>query len=315
MLHPHEIEISVVIPVFLSSGCIDELVERLKTSLSSLEVKFEVILVDDGSPDDSWALVARQCSLNTWLKGIRLSRNFGQHYAITAGLEAATGTWIVVMDCDLQEDPNDIERLYRTALEGYDLVLAKREGRTDSGPRIFFSRFFYALLNMLLDKSFDTRIGTLRIMSKRLSQHYLSLHERIRLFGPLVEWFGFPTTAISVQSHPSRRGRSSYTWRKLIRLAGDSLVLSSDKVLRVTMCGGLGVAAFSLLGGVYLLLTSLYARSPVLGWTSIIVTLTFFSGISVSLIGLIGLYLGKLLEEVRHRPLYVVESRLNHGEG
>ena len=305
--------ISIVVPVYLGESCLAELHRRAVESVTPLldGRTFELILVDDASPDDSWERARGLASADARVKALRFTRNFGQHHAITAGLQSSRGDWVVVMDCDLQDRPEDIKKLYATAREGYDCVVGLRAQSGDPLLRRLISRGFYALFGFLVGRSIDPRIGSFRIISRRAVDRYLEFHERVRLFGNLMEWLAFPTADVEVSHDASARGYSGYTAGKLLKLAFESALLHSERLLRITVYGGFLCAAGSFGFGLYVFVSGLFYRSPIQGWTSLIVSIFFFSGVMITMLGLIGLYIGKTLEEIRARPLYVVRDSLN----
>lgn len=300
---PH---LSIVIPVFNAEACLNELYGRIREAVTPLDRDFELLLVDDASPDGSWPAVEKLAQADPRVKGLRFTRNFGQHYAISAGVEHAQGEWLVVMDCDLQDRPEDIPALYAKAREGYDVVLA-RHPRT-RGLKRLVPRLFYGLMRSLSDVDFDETVGNFRILSKRVAKNFLRMREQLRFFGGMIGWLGFPTAEIRVTRDERAGGRSGYSLRKLFKLANDTIIAYSDRPLRMCVRFGFAIAAFSFLyGSVYLVRCLLYG-SPVMGWTSLIVSLYFLSGIIIVTLGIIGLYLGKTFEESKKRPLYVVRQ-------
>ncbi|MEI6437701.1 MAG: glycosyltransferase family 2 protein [Candidatus Omnitrophota bacterium] len=298
--------ISIVVPVYRAEDCLPELYRRLKESLHTISDDFEIVLVEDASPDHSWDVIAGLARADKRVKGVRLSRNFGQHYAITAGLDHCDGDWIVVMDCDLQDRPEEIPRLYRKALEGYDVVLAVRTGRRDSPMKCLTSWLFYKFFSYLSDIDYDPRVGNFRIISRRVRQNLLLIRERLRFFGGMVKWVGFSTASIEVD-HASRfKGETTYTFRKLLTLTMDIIIAYSDKPLRITIGFGFMMALFSFIMGCHIMLRALIHASPVAGWSSLIVSLYFIGGIIIFILGIIGIYLGKTFDEAKKRPLYIV---------
>lgn len=307
---PH---LSVVIPVYLAEDCLPELYRRLKAALETVTHDYEILLVDDASPDGSWRVVRALAKDDKRVKGLRFSRNFGQHYAITAGLDRSDGEWTVVMDCDLQDLPEDIPRLYRKAREGYDVVQAKRVRRQDGASKILAARFFYRLFSWLSEIEYDKDVGNFRILSRKVVKSLLTMRERLRFFGGLVQWLGFLTASVEVEHARRFRGGSAYTFKKLWKLSTDAIIAYSDKPLRLSVQFGFVMAAVSFIAGVYLAVRALKQGSPVMGWPSLIVSLYFLGGIIISILGVIGIYLGKAFDEVKKRPLYVVaESTFAH---
>lgn len=300
---PH---ISVVIPVYRAEDCLEELYRRLVTALGGITPDFEIILVEDCGGDRSWEVIEALARRDPRVKGLQFSRNFGQHYGITAGLDRCDGDWVVVMDCDLQDRPEEIRRLYDRAQEGYEVVLARRGRRSDPLLKRLLSSAFYRLFRYLTDTDYDPQAGNFRIVSRKVVLHFRQLREQLRFFGALVAWMGFPTSAIDVQHAERHAGVSTYTVSKLWRLAAEAVVAFSDKPLRLTVRLGFAVAALAFGYGLYIVYRALVLGSPIQGWSSLIVSIYFTGGIIISTLGMLGIYLGKAFDEAKRRPLYIV---------
>lgn len=299
-------QISVVVPVYKAENCLDELYRRLKQSLEKISPDFEIVLVEDCGGDRSWEVIERLARQDARVKGIQFSRNFGQHYGITAGLDHCRGEWVVVMDCDLQDRPEEIPRLYAKAQEGYDIVLARRGHRKDPLMKRFTSWLFYKLFSYLADMDYDGETGNFRIMSRKVVESFRKMREQLRFFGGLVQWLGFPTASIEVQHAERHEGQSSYTFAKLWKLATETIIAYSDKPLRLAVRFGFLMAFLAFCYGVYTLIRAMLYDIPIMGWSSLIVSLYFIGGIIIALLGIIGIYLGKTFDESKKRPLYVV---------
>lgn len=304
--------ISVVIPVYKAEGCLQELFHRLKSSLETISFDFEIIMVEDCGGDRSWDIIRELALQDKRLKGIQFSRNFGQHYGITAGLDHATGDWIVVMDCDLQDQPEEIPQLYRKAKEGFDVVLAKRSMRKDPFLKRMSSWIFYRMLNYLSGMHYDGRAGNFRIISKSVADSFRCFREQLRFFGGLVEWIGFPTTSIEVAHAPRFAGKSTYTFKKLRKLAIDTIIAFSDRPLKLAVQLGFMMSIISFLIGIAIIYRKIFYGSPVTGWASLIVSIYFIGGIIIGILGIIGVYLGKTFDETKKRPLYVIRRKTEH---
>jgi dolichol-phosphate mannosyltransferase len=307
--------ISVVIPVYKAERILDELYHRLRDALEPLSPHFEIVLVEDCGGDRSWEVIERLAAADPRVVGLQFSRNFGQHYGITAGMDQCRGDWVVVMDCDLQDAPEEIPRLYAKAQEGYDVVLALRGERQDPPLKRFTSWLFYRLFSYLADIDFDGDSGNFRIMSRQVVKNFNRMREQLRFFGGHVQWMGFPTTGIRVQHAERADGKSTYTFAKLWKLAADTIIAYSDKPLRMAARLGLSMAAVSMGFGAYILVRSLIDRSPIPGWSSLIVSLYFIGGLIIGILGILGVYLGKTFDESKKRPLYIVRrATANAGE-
>lgn len=300
--------ISVVIPVYKAEDCLHELYDRLVNSLETISKDFEIILVEDCGGDRSWDIIVELAQQDKRVKGIQFSRNFGQHYGITAGLDHCDGDWVVVMDCDLQDRPEEISRLYAKAQEGYDVVLARRGMRQDPTLKRLTSWLFYRLFNNLAELNYDAQVGNFRIISRKVVDSFRLMREQLRFFGGLIDWLGFTTTSINVKHAPRLTGKSTYTFYKLWKLATDTTIAYSDKPLRLSIKLGFFISFMAFLVGAYLFCRVLIYGSVVTGWSSLIVSLYFLGGIIISNIGIIGIYLGKTFDETKKRPLYIIRN-------
>ena len=298
--------ISVVIPVYRAESCLEELYRRLKAALEPLTADFEIMLVEDCGGDRSWPLIVALAQRDPRVKGIQFSRNFGQHYGITAGLDRCNGDWVVVMDCDLQDRPEEIPRLYAKAQEGHEIVVARRGKRSDPLLKRFSSWLYYSVFSWLADMNYDPQAGNFRILSRKVINNYRNMRERSRFFGSLINWMGFPFTSIDVQHDERFAGDSSYTFGKLWRLGAETIIAYSDKPLRIAVRLGFFIATCAFLYGLYILFLALFHGSPVTGWSSLIVSIYFMGGVIVAILGILGIYLGKTYDETKCRPLYVI---------
>lgn len=305
---PH---ISVVIPVYKAEGCLEELYSRLKTSLETFTTDFEMVLVEDCGGDQSWPMILDLAQRDARVRGIQFSRNFGQHYGITAGLDHCDGDWVVVMDCDLQDRPEEIPRLYAKAREGYDVVLARRGQRNDPAFKRFTSWFFYKVFSYLADMDYDAETGNFRIISRKVVSSLRGIREQLRFFGGLSLWVGYRAASIDVQHDARFSGVSSYTYKKLWKLASETVIAYSDKPLRLAVGAGFFISTLALLYGGYVVYHSLVHGSQVAGWSSLIASVYFLGGIIIGLLGVVGIYVGKVFDETKKRPLYIVDEYVN----
>ena len=301
--------LSVVVPVYKAEGCLEELYSRLTSSLNTITADYKIILIEDCGGDRSWEIICELSQRDSRVKGFQFSRNFGQHYGISAGLDHCDSDWVVVMDCDLQDSPEEIPRLYAKAQEGYDVVLARRSGRKDSLFKRSSSRIFFRCLNYLADMDYDADVGNFRIVSRQVVECFCNMRERLRFFGGLVDWMGFPTAVVDVEHAERYAGKSTYTFRKLWKLATEIIIAYSDKPLRLSIKFGFSISIFAFLYALYILYRALFQGSPVEGWSSLIVSIYFIGGIIIAILGILGLYLGKTFDEVKRRPLYIVRKK------
>lgn len=298
--------ISVVIPVYKSDSCLPELYGRLTTSLETISRDYEIILIEDCGGDRSWDIITELSRKDSRVRGIQFSRNFGQQCGITAGLDRCDGDWVVVMDCDLQDAPENIPRLYQKAQEGYEVVLARRIGRTDGIVKRATSWFFYKVFNYFSEMNYDGKIGNFRIISRKVVQNFRSMREQLRFFGGMVEWMGFPSASIEVHHDKRFAGETTYTYRKLWKLASEIMIAYSDKPLRLSIRLGFSMSLLSIIAGLVILARKLLYGSPVMGWSSMIVSLYFIGGLILGVLGIIGIYLGKTFDEIKKRPIYII---------
>ncbi|EKD79368.1 MAG: hypothetical protein ACD_41C00091G0003 [uncultured bacterium] len=304
--------ISIVVPVYKCADSLVELHRRVQVVLAKLQVDFELLLVNDGSPDNAWSVITDLAREDKRVIGLLLTRNFGQHYAITAGLQHSRGDWVVVMDGDLQDQPEEIEKLFNVTRTGpYDIIFARRVERLDSWLKRFSSACFYWALSYLTGTKQDATIGNFGIYSRRVIDTLNAMTENLRYFPVLVRWTGFSMTTVDVAHAARATGRSSYNFAKLMRLAFDVIIAFSDKPLRLTVKLGALIALGSFLFVLYVVGQSLYGTDPVEGWASLIVSMWFLAGLIIMILGMIGLYIGKMFDQVKQRPLYLVKTKLN----
>lgn len=303
--------ISIVSPVYKAEQIVPELVKRIIKSVEEITDEYEIILVEDCGPDDSWASIQKECRNNVHVKGIKLSRNFGQHYAITAGLDYAKGEWVVVMDCDLQDLPEEIPALYRKAKEGFDIVMAQRKVRHDGYFKRLSSRLFYHTLSYLTGIKQDSSIANFGIYSRPVITAIKQLREPIRYLPTMVKWVGFCRTAIEVKHAERFSGSTSYNWSKLFQLALDIILANSEKPIRLIVKFGFLVTCLSFLLGAVIIYRYLMHQITVPGYTSILVSIWFIGGVILFVLGLIGLYIGKIFESVKQRPIYIIDEFTN----
>jgi len=303
--------LSVVIPVYHAENCLSELYRRLNESIHSLCDDFEIIMVEDCGNDRSWEIISHFARKDPHLKGIKLSRNFGQHYAIAAGIDYSKGDWVVIMDCDLQDRPEEIPKLFAQTKLGYDVILARRQSRKDNIFKRAFSIFFYFILSYLTETKMDPQVGSFRILSRKVVNALSPMREHTRFFGGLVSWLGFRTVCVDVDHAERFEGKTTYTFRKLMRLAVGAILAFSDKPLRLAVQFGFLLSFFSFCFGLYTVVQKLMNPSLQMGWTSLIVSIFFMGGLIVGVMGIAGLYIGRVFEEVKQRPLYVIDERVN----
>jgi len=302
------IDISVVVPVYGCNESLIELYERLTKNLSELHVTYEVIFVDDSCPENAWGLICDIGANDEHVKGIKLSRNFGQHIAITAGLNKAKGKWIVVMDCDLQDMPEEIGKLYAKAQEGFDIVFAKRARRKDSWFKRVTSASFYKVLGYLSNNLYDAKIANFGIYNKKVIQSVLELGDIKRMLPLMVMWVGFRRCSIEVEHAPRAYGQSQYSFLSRLILAFGVIIGFSEKLLRLIAGLGLTISLATFSYVLWLSAKVYFMGGVVEGWASLMVSIWFFSGLILFAVGVVGIYVGKTFEQTKQRPLYIIDK-------
>jgi polyisoprenyl-phosphate glycosyltransferase len=310
---PSQPEISVVVPVYGCASALDRLVERVTASLEGVCSSFELVLVDDRSRDGAWPVLERLAAQNPRIRAVRLSRNFGQHAAITAGFARARGAWIAVLDCDLQDPPEELPRLYDRAQEGYDIVFGRRLREHTPFARRFLSRQYFRVLRLFTGAQIDASYGTLSIVSRRVRDEFLRISDRNRHYLFILYWLGFERSTVDYTLAPRADGRSSYTWRALLRHAIHGVFFQTTVLLRWVVYGGFGVAAAGAVLGLYLVVARLTGTAYP-GWTSIMVVLLVLGGLGILTAGVVGLYVGEIFNEVRGRPLFIIDEEISSAD-
>ncbi len=304
----NDIHISIVVPVYGCSISLNFLYARLEKTLSTITDNFEIIMINDASPDDAWSTIKELSHKDERVKGINFSRNFGQHRAITAGLDYAQGDWVVVMDCDLQDQPEEILKLYNKAQEGYDVVFGKRIQRQDLYLKKLASKIFYKVYDYLTGYDTDHSIANFSIISKNVVKNFRKMGEQHKPYGYFINWLGFKRTDIEIDHASRAEGKSSYSFKKLIDLATDNIISQSNKPLKMSIKFGFTMSFFSAGYALYLIARFLLADISVAGWTSVMVSIYFVAGLLLVNLGFVGLYIGKIFDETKKRPLYVVDE-------
>lgn len=307
--------ISVVTPVYCAEKILPELARRLVGSLSKITRDFEIILVNDASPQNDWEVIRVLAKKERRIRGICLSRNFGQHHAITAGLASCRGEWVVVMDCDLQDQPEEIGKLYAKAKEGFDVVFARRVLRRDGFFKRMRSRLFYKVYDYFTGGEYDATVANFSVVRRTVIDNLLLMGEQTRNYPLSVRWLGFRTSYVDVEHAPRFEGKTSYSMRKLLKLSVDSIVSQSNKPLELSIKFGFFISACSLVYAARIFYRAAVHGIPVLGWPSVIVSIWFIGGMLFANLGIVGLYLGRVFNEAKGRPLFVVRERINMEDG
>lgn len=303
--------ISIVTPVYKCADCIDELYARLTKTLPQITHDYEIIFVNDGSPDNAWEKISQLAKIDNKVKGINLSRNFGQHNAIIAGLEHTKGEWVVVMDCDMQDMPDEINNLYKKCMEGYDIVLARRKNRKDNFLVKISSRTFYKTLSYLTETHQEPTIANFGIYRRPVINALLSMGDYNKYFPTMIRWVGFKTANIDVIHSKRSSGTSSYNLKNKFSLAANIILSFSDKPLKIMIKLGFFFSLVSMVLGIFYLSRYFFVGVTVSGWTSLIISIWFLSGLIIFMLGILGLYIGKTFDKVKNRPDYIISEALN----
>ncbi|MDB4973968.1 MAG: glycosyltransferase [Myxococcaceae bacterium] len=298
----------MVVPVYGCESCLRALYARLVATLTAITPDFEIILVDDRSPQLDWSVIRSLAEADPRVRGLRLCRNFGQHYAIAAGLQYAEGNWTVVMDCDLQDPPEEIAKLYRAALAGSPVVFSRRMNRKDAAAKRGLSRAFSKVHGLLGGFEVDSSIGNFSIISRRVVLQLRQFRERNRNYGMEVHWLGFATTYVDVEHAARHSGKSTYTLAKQLRHALTTVLSQSTRPLYASAGLGFVMALGAAIYTLHLTIRHLLHGQEVEGWTSVMVSLFFLFGVLIMNLGVLGLYLGSVFLELKQRPSFVVEQ-------
>ena len=302
--------ISIVSPVYRAEKILPILVSEINLVMERIGEDYEIILVDDRSPDNSWEVMKVLSSQNPKIKSIRLSRNFGQHSAIFAGLTKTKGDWVVVMDCDMQDQPKEIAKLYKKALEGYDIVLGQRENRKDKFLKKLSSKLFYKVFNYLSGANFDNNVANFGVYHQKTIKSILDMGDYVKFFSLFINWIGFKIVSIPIEHGEREEGKSTYSVGRLFKQAFNVIISFSDKPLRLFINFGLGISILSFVLGIYYLYLSITHKITQPGFSSLILSIWFLSGIIISCIGIVGVYLGKTFDQAKGRPTFIIDEEV-----
>jgi dolichol-phosphate mannosyltransferase len=305
-------EISVVIPVYRCTACLAPLTERLVAALEAIGETFEILFVDDRGGDGAWEAISELARQDGRVRGIRLSRNFGQHAAITAGLADAQGRWAVVMDCDLQDPPEEIPRLWAKASEGFDIVYGRRKVKETTLLRRIAGRLYFKALHVFSGVRIEGEFGSFSLISRKVIDGFLRFRDKDRHYILILQWLGFDWAAVDYEPAARHAGESSYTLTSLIKHGLGGVFFQTTVLLRWIVYLGFILAALGGLLAVYFAVARL-AGSAYPGWTSIAVLTLLGSGFVITSTGITGLYIGKVFDQVKDRPLYLVDRFVEEG--
>jgi dolichol-phosphate mannosyltransferase len=309
---PNTPPISVVSPVYNAEGILDIFVTRVISVIKEVAADYEIILVDDGSLDHSWQVISSICEKNNRIKGIRLSRNFGQHFAINACLEYSRGDFVVIMDCDLQDNPAYIKDMYQLMDHSTDYVITIRKDKSQTTFRKLAGKFFYAIFNRLANSDLHENIGTFSMLSRKVVNAFLKVGDYHRFFLLTLSWLGFSRKTLIVENQERHQGHSSYTFSRLFVTAFTSIISNSEKILNLAILLGIVYMVASVSSGFYIVIDILYFNGTYAGgWPSLFVLLLFSVGIILFCVGIAALYIGNIFTQVKGRPRYIVAETIN----
>lgn len=299
---------SVVVPMYNESQVAREFIRRATETLSALP-DYEIIVVDDGSKDDTFVIVSAMAEKDPHIKIVRFARNFGHQTATTAGIDLAAGDTVTVIDADLQDPPELIPRLVEEWRRGADIVFAVRESRAgESAFKKATASAYYRLLRRSAQVDIPLDTADFRLMSRRATEGLKAMRERSRYMRGLVGWMGLNRASVTYHRDPRFAGETKYPLHKMLRLAADGIMSFSTKPLQLATVLGLASAALGFLVGLWAVFTKLTGGYVVPGWTSMIVAVLFVGGVQLVTLGVIGAYIGRVYDEVRNRPLYLVDT-------
>jgi len=302
-------QLSIIIPIFNEQGNIDRLINRLKGVVSQLNIDCEYIFINDGSKDDSINIIRNLAKIDTSVKYINFSRNFGHQIAVTAGLDKAKGDRIVIIDADLQDPPELIIDMFNKMNEGYEVVYAKRKARKgESWLKKFTARMFYRILKAITSVNIPVDTGDFRIMDRKIVDVLKQMPEQQKFLRGQISWIGFNQTYVEYERDERNAGETGYTYKKMIRFALDGITSFSNFPLKFASICGFVVSGIAFLAGIYALYSRFISGHYVEGWASIIISVLFLGGIQLISIGIIGEYISRLSSNVRNRPLYIIND-------
>lgn len=306
----NHIALSIVVPVYNEELIIDTLVQRLVAAAQSITEQYEIIFVNDGSQDSSLQRLSVACAVDARLHYISFSRNFGHQIAITAGMDYARGAAIVTIDGDLQDPPELIPEMYRQYEDGFKVVYAKRTKRKgESAFKLFTAKMFYRLMARLVSFEIPLDVGDYRLISRDVAEYLKQMKEYDKYIRGQIAWLGFKSTYVLFERDERKFGQTNYPFKKMLRLAFNGITAFSDSPLKIATTVGFTVCILSFLILLYAVLIFIFDSERVLpGWASTIVSITFLGGVQLLCLGMIGEYISRITNNVRDRPLYVIDK-------
>lgn len=304
-------KLSVVIPCYGCPTALVPLCKRLTDTVTKITDDYEIILVNDADPLGSWSVIQEICAEDSHVVGINLSRNFGQMTATNAGLEHSTGDYVVTLDCDLQDRPECITDLYEKMQEGYDIVFLGRLDRKDNPIVKFLASSFYKVYNHFVDGFFDYRIASYCMVSRQVVDEYCSLPEHHKTYTAILSWMGYRQATIYAEGDPRFAGTSSYNFKRKLVLATEMITFQSNKPLLFFMKFGFAIALFAFLFIIFQLVDYFVVGDDPNGWMTLFAMISLLGGVQLISLGVIGIYIGNIFNETKHRKTYFVQEILN----
>ncbi|MDR4986992.1 glycosyltransferase [Bacillus cereus] len=304
--------ISVVVPMYFEEEVAQECYTRLKSVMLQNNINYEFVFVNDGSTDRTMDILSEIAANDYRTKIVNFARNFGHQIAVTAGIAAAKGDAIVIIDADLQDPPEVIPELIAKWEEGYEVVYAKRKQRKgETWFKLLTAKYFYKFLNYMSDIDIPKDTGDFRIIDRKVADVFNQMTERNRFIRGMMSWVGFRQTYVEYERDERFAGETKYPLKKMIKFASDGIIAFSTKPLRIVMSLGLLSVLISIIVLIYTITVKIIGNDTQTGWASIMVAITFFSGIQLLGLGIVGQYIARIYDESKNRPIYIVKETIN----
>lgn len=305
-----KIKISVVVPIFNEEGNINILYTKLRETLLKIDRNYEIVFINDGSIDNSYKLLKTIGKKDKKVKILSFSRNFGHMSAINAGLELCGGERVVVMDADMQDPPFVIEKMYKKSLEGFDVVYGVKKKRKENFIRVYMMKVFYRLLSKISNVKIPLDAGTFSLITRKVVNHINELPERNKYYSGLRAWAGYNQTGVTYERAKRYKGKEA-SYARLFKLAMDQIVSFSFVPLKLASFLGFIFSFVAFLMIIVLFILKFFVNLGIVGWTSTITTILLIGGVQLITLGIIGEYLARIYDEVKHRPEYIVKEKIN----
>ena len=306
-------ELSIIVPLYNEELGVEEMCNRLTRVLDSASFDYEIVMVNDGSTDNTLALAESICNSDNRIKLISFSRNFGHQVAISAGMDKSEGNAVVVIDADLQDPPEVILEMIDKWREGYEVVYGVRKKRNgESFFKLLTAAVFYRLLKRMTSINIPVDTGDFRLIDRRALDQFNKMHERDRFVRGMISWIGFRQTEVKYVRHERYAGETKYPFKKMLKFAIDGMLSFSQIPLRLSSLFGFLSASVSFIFMLYGLTVKYYSpENAVPGWASLFSAVLFIGGVQLICIGVLGEYIGRIYEEIKKRPLYIIEKEIN----